>query len=229
MGCARRFLDDHALAGVQPDGPLPPSDRFRRPARLHLGHGVWPAPASIADYCPACHIDLNPKRAWNIFAGLVWGLACWTSLFEPPIIFAVVVLFNLVARRRESTAMLISFGFVMLIALLLEGVHIYNVFGLSPDYRHYLVNWLNTIGEIRGISFAALVDQMTLVLVALPFLAWALVIRENGRTTDIFLVVLTTILFTLTVLQSRWIYYSSFSSSRVLARRRWTGEPASSA
>jgi hypothetical protein len=164
------------------------------------------------------HIDLNPKRAWNIFAGLVWGLACWTSLFEPPIIFAVVVLFNLVARRRESTAMLISFGFVMLIALLLEGVHIYNVFGLSPDYRHYLVNWLNTIGEIRGISFAALVDQMTLVLVALPFLAWALVIRENGRTTDIFLVVLTTILFTLTVLQSRWIYYSALAELFVVAR-----------
>ena len=49
-------------------------------------------------------IELTPKRAWNIFAGIVWGLACWTSLFEPSVVVAVLVLFNLIVRRRENSA-----------------------------------------------------------------------------------------------------------------------------
>ena len=101
-------------------------------------------------------IELTPKRAWNIFAGLVWGLACWTSLFEPSVVVTVLVLFNLIVRRRENPAFLISFGIVMLAALLVEGVH---VFIPPPEYREALARWLGTIAEMQPIDFAGMMQQ----------------------------------------------------------------------
>ena len=67
-------------------------------------------------------IELTPKRAWNIFAGVVWGLACWTSLFEPSLVVVVLVL---VQPDRAPTGKLRLSGQlreVMLVALLVEGV-----------------------------------------------------------------------------------------------------------
>jgi hypothetical protein len=95
------------------------------------------------------HMVATPRRVWSIFAGIVWGLACWVSLFEPMVVFAVLLGFNFVVRRRESPAMLIAYGVVMLVALILEGPHIYIP---PPEYRGALVNWLGTIAEVRGVS-----------------------------------------------------------------------------
>jgi hypothetical protein len=174
------------------------------------------------------HIELSPKRAWNIFAGIIWGLACWTSLYEPPIVFVVLVLFNLIVRRKENPAFLISYGVVMLVALLLEGVHIFNVSSLTPEYRQYLLNWLQTIGEVQGVDFATYIQQMTLVLLVLPFIAWRLWARGGDRTADSLLIVLTFLLCILTAFQRRWLYYASLGELFLIVRygqvawERWT-------
>ena len=164
------------------------------------------------------HLELSPKRAWNIFAGIVWGLACWTSLFEPAILVVLVILFNLIVRRKESGAFLISFGSVMLVALLLEGYHIFNVFGLSPELHQDLLNWLGTIGELYGTDFAVFINQMTLVLITLPFLAWGLLARGGDRRADLLMVLLTFILCVLTVYQKRWIYYANLGELFLIVR-----------
>jgi hypothetical protein len=167
-------------------------------------------------------IELTPKRAWNIFAGVVWGLACWTSLFEPSVVVAVLVLFNLIVRRRESPAFLVSFGIVMLATLLLEGIHIFynifNIYSLTPEYRQYLLNWLGTIAEVRPVDFAVMMQRMTMILLILPLLAWRLWPRANGNKTDALLILLTLLLSIFTFLQSRWLYYASLGELFLIVR-----------
>jgi hypothetical protein len=171
------------------------------------------------------HMVVTPRRAWSLLAGVVWGLACWTSLFEPTVVVVVLILYNLLVRRRESPTMLVSFGFVMLAALLLEGFHI---FLPPPQYRAALVNWLSTIAEVRGLSFGILVQQMTLGLLLLPFVAWPLWLRENSNRTDRLLILLTILLTIFTAVQSRWIYYANLGELFLIVRffqmapMRWT-------
>jgi hypothetical protein len=160
-------------------------------------------------------IELTPKRAWNIFAGIVWGLACWTSLFEPPVVVAVLVLFNLIVRRRENPAFLISLGIVMLAALLVEGVHF---FVPPPEYREALTRWLGTIAEMQPVDFAGMMQRMTLVLLILPLLAWRLWPRAHGDRTDALLILLTLLLTTFATLQGRWIYYASLGELFLVVR-----------
>jgi hypothetical protein len=171
------------------------------------------------------HLELTPKRAWHLFAGVVWGLACWTSLFEPVLAVACLVVFNLIARRRENTDFLVSFGVTMLVALLVEGPHIYIP---PPQDREALARWLGTIAEVRGVDFATFIDQMTLGFLALPFVAWGLLRREGDRRSDLFLVLLTGLLCVLTIDQRRWIYYANLGELFLMVRFcqegpvRWT-------
>ena len=160
-------------------------------------------------------IELTPKRAWNIFAGIVWGLACWTSLFEPSVVVTVLVLFNLIIRRKESPAFLISFGIVMLVALLVEGVHI---FIPPPEYREALARWLGTIAEVQGVNFAGMMQEMTLIFLILPLLAWCLWPRASGNKTDALLILLTLLLVIFTILQRRWLYYASLGELLLIVR-----------
>ena len=177
-------------------------------------------------------IELTPKRAWNIFAGVVWGLACWTSLFEPSVVVVSLVLFNLIVRRRENTAFLASFGIVILAMVLLEGRHIFdnifNIYSLTPENRQYALNWLGTIAEVRPIDFAEInrrldagdISQWLEVFMAfmLPFVAWRLLARNGIHGTDLFLVLITTLLWVLASFQRRWSYYASLGELFLVVR-----------
>jgi hypothetical protein len=177
-------------------------------------------------------IELTPKRTWNIFAGIVWGMACWTSLFEPSVVVIGLVLFNLIVRRRENLAFLASFGVVVLAMMVLEGRHIFdnilNIYSLTPEYRRYLLNWLATIAEVRPLDFAGMMQRMTLVLLILPLLAWRLWPRKDGNKTDALLILLTLLLTVFATLQGRWIYYASLGELFLIVRycqitpTRWT-------
>jgi hypothetical protein len=172
-------------------------------------------------------IELTPKRAWNIFAGIVWGLACWTSLFEPSVVVVVLILFNLIVRRRENFAFLVSFGTVMLVALLVEGVHI---FIPPPEYHEALVRWLSTIAEVQPIGFSGFIQQMTSLsfVLIVPLVSWRLLRQVGDRRTDWLLMVLTVLLAILMFVQKRWVYYANLAELLLIARyyqlspRRWT-------
>ncbi|MCE0499592.1 MAG: hypothetical protein LV481_16760 [Methylacidiphilales bacterium] len=168
------------------------------------------------------HLELFEKRAWNVAAGIVWGLACWTSLFEPAIILTLLVVYNLIVRRRESRGFLVSFGLVMLAMLLVEGGHVFssivNIYSLTPEYRRYALNWLSTISEVNGMSFVGFINNITLIVIILPLIAWRLFARAGDRRTDLFLVLITTLLMIVTALQTRWLYYATLGELFLIAR-----------
>jgi hypothetical protein len=167
-------------------------------------------------------IELTPKRAWNIFAGIVWGLACWTSLFEPAVVVLALVVFNLIMRRRENIAFLVSFTVVFVAMNLVEGGHIYSnifhIYNLKPEYRQYAINWLRTIAEVQPLSLNGMMQRLTLVIFVLPILAWKLWPRANGNLTDALLILLTFLLIIFTFLQSRWLYYASLGELFLVVR-----------
>ena len=175
---------------------------------------VLMAVALTAEY-ERWHAELTPKRVWHTVAGVGWGLACWTSLYEPVLVVILLVVFNLIARRRENPRFLASFGVTMLVAWLVEGVHVFNP---PPEYREALGRWLATVAEWQGLDFAVFIRQMTLGFVVLPFVAWGLMRRVGERRTDLFLILLTAVLGVLAAYQRRWIYYANLGELFLLVR-----------
>jgi hypothetical protein len=155
------------------------------------------------------------KKHWHIAAGILWGFACWTSLFEPLLAVVTLVIFNLVVRRRESAAFGISFGVVMLVALVLEGVH---VFIPPPEYRDVLGRWLQFIAEMRGMTFGELANGMTLAVLVLPWISWQLWARGAGNKTDYLLIILTVVLAVLAFFEKRWLNYACLTEIFLFAR-----------
>lgn len=187
------------------------------------------------------------ERRWNIVAGLTWGFACWTSLFEPVLVVACLIAFNFASRRRENPVFLITFGWVMLAALLLEGVH---VFIPPAEYREDLTRWLATIAEVRPLDFHSLWVRLAGIVLLMPLVAWRLLKEpdddyfsnlrmilvllvlgpipvvawrvwhgvDRERLPLFFLLCLTWLLTLLAFLQSRWIYYAALAELMVLAR-----------
>jgi hypothetical protein len=179
-------------------------------------------------------IELTPMRAWNIFAGAVWGLACWTSLFEPTVVVTVLVVFNLIVRRRENVAFLVSFGVVALAIILLEGDHIFtnifNIYSLTPENRQYALNWLGTIAEVQPISLESFIQQMTCLsfVLIVPLVSWRLLRQVGDHRTDWLIILLTILLAFLMFVQKRWVYYANLAELILIVRyyqlapRRWS-------
>jgi hypothetical protein len=157
--------------------------------------------------------EKHAARGWHIAAGLLWGLLCWTSLYEPLLVVVCLVAFNFIVRRRETAAFGISFGVVMLLALLIEGVHVYIP---PPEARFVLGNWLQFIAEMRGMTLAELISGMTLLLLVLPWIAYCLWQKRNM--TDRFVMGLTVLLAFCAFFERRWLPYACLAELFLLAR-----------
>jgi hypothetical protein len=214
--------------------PLIDATLFGRPRHQSLILALM-ALGLIAEF-ERWHGEMTPRRGWSLFAGIVWGFACWTSLYEPLLTVAVLGGFNGLVRRRESPQLGISFGVVMLVALVLEGPHICIP---APEYREPLQRWLGTIAEWRPVSPGSLMMRTGLALDlpqdvvflfggALILLLVAGSIWRRRDLTDRALILLTAIFTILTLVQGRWIYYASLGELILVARfvqaaqRHWT-------
>jgi hypothetical protein len=170
----------------------------------------------------------DASRRWPIAAGILWGFLCWTSLYEPLFVVVLLVVFNFVARRRESPAFGISFGIVMLLALLIEGVH---VFVPPPELRPVLTRWLEFIAEMRGMDDHEFINAITfsgapemslwdipsfIVLIFLPWMAYALWRGKN--LTDRFVMGLAIFIGAFALFEKRWLPYASLAEIVLLAR-----------
>ncbi len=179
----------------------------------------------VAEY-ERWHLAAVPRRAWNLLAGLIWGLACWTSLFEPAIVFAILLIFNLVVRRRESGVFLTGFAGVVAVSFVVEGPHtlVASALLLHPGaaYAEPLRNWLGGIAEIQSMVLGTsevgkeIVRMISLLLV--PFIGWFLWTRPNFNRTDRLLVILYFVLTALCLWQGRWIYYANLAELFVVVR-----------
>ncbi len=175
--------------------------------------------------------EKDDPRAWSIAAGIVWGLVCWTSLYEPLLVVLLLVGFNLAVRRREQAGFAISFGVVMLLALTVEGVHVYVP---PPEVRPVLANWLQFIAEMRAMPLPQFLDSLTfsaafaaqafspweigsfLMLLALPVTAVWLWRQRNLA--DRFVLVLTLVLAACALYEQRWLPYAMLAELFCLAR-----------
>ncbi|MDR0532566.1 MAG: hypothetical protein LBH01_01280 [Verrucomicrobiales bacterium] len=88
----------------------------------------------------------KPQR--HLWAGIVWGIAIWTSLLEPLFFLSVIVIVNLVWRRREDWRFYLPIMLIVGISTLLEGFRWDAYHKLSEPL---IANWLGTIGELRSI------------------------------------------------------------------------------
>ncbi len=172
--------------------------------------------------------EKDAPRAWPIAAGIVWGLLCWTSLYEPLFVVVLLVGFNFAARRRESVAFGISFGILMLLALLIEGIH---VFVPPPELRPVLARWLQFIAEMQGMQLSEFINAITfsggadltwweagcfLFLLAIPWIAWSLWQQRN--LTDRFLMALAVLLAICALYERRWLPYACLAEVFLVAR-----------
>jgi hypothetical protein len=173
--------------------------------------------------------------AWHIAAGIVWGFVCWTSLYEPLFVVILLVAFNFIARRRENAAFGISFGVVMLLALLIEGIHVYVP---PPEVRPVLGRWLHFIIEMQGEPVFDVIQGLPparlpgswgwqigpgILMLALPFSAFFLWCEKN--LTDRFLIILTVFLVICAANQQRWLPYASLAEIFLFARFLQLGPP----
>jgi hypothetical protein len=149
---------------------------------------------------------LANTRRWGIASGIAWGLSLWVSLYEPLILFVVVVALWLALDRKAFLSQarvsgVIACGVILLLALLLEGWPV-----ALPDaaMRSYFANWERSIGELSRLQPAQLFDWIgwwSVASVILLALAWKL----DRRALPLLIVLL--VVASLTLWQARWGYF----------------------
>ncbi|MEM1058871.1 MAG: hypothetical protein AAGK14_06460 [Verrucomicrobiota bacterium] len=154
---------------------------------------------------------------WAALGGACWAFALWTSLFEPLILFALILVTNLIARRREQHPFLISFGVVAAVAILVEGAHLREIVGqafstVSDDQiRSALGRWSETVNELKPmyLSLWHLSVNLTALVWLLP-VTIACLYRQSGLRLEHHLLTGMTVLLTLfAIFQVRWFYYAT--------------------
>lgn len=162
----------------------------------------------------------DPQRRdttmWAAIGGACWGLALWTSLFEPLILFLLVLGTNLIARRRDQHPFLIALGIGVVIAVLLEGAHlraiVASAFSSLGDEttRDALGRWSETVGELRPMLKPwSITVNLALLIWMLPLTLIRLYSKEGLKLEHHLLVALTLLLTFLTLMQSRWFYFGT--------------------
>jgi len=148
------------------------------------------------------------SRGWNLVSGAAWGIALWVSLYEPLILFVVLVLVQLLVARKNflTRNRLIGWalcGGLVLLALLIER----RLPFAWPNNTVIFSNWSATIGELRPVwpNDPAWLRWTGLLLIPLPALLW--IALRRTRTIPAFLAALLVASFALTVWQARWAYF----------------------
>lgn len=116
-----------------------------------------------------------PARHIVLLNGLAWGLALWTSLFEPAILLGATILLGIAVQRRvwvnRSRAFsALILGLVLLLALAIEHWHI-GPLPTGPLFER----WSKSIGELTpsGWFSATYLGWFSLAVVLLPLaLGW---------------------------------------------------------
>ncbi len=155
----------------------------------------------------------QPSYAMSVVGGAAWALGLWTSLYEPAILLAVVLILGAALnrpglRRVERLPGLAVGGLVLLGALGIEGWPTVDVPGHGQNAgAAYFAAWSRQIGELQSLPpWSPTLYQWTgLGLVAAPFLLlwprgpdWRLARAQS--------ILLVTVL-ALTCWQARWGYF----------------------
>ncbi|MEO6846824.1 MAG: hypothetical protein ABI443_05225 [Chthoniobacterales bacterium] len=162
----------------------------------------------------------KPSRGWAIVNGCAWGLALWTSFFEPLILLVATLLLRggllylpqrLFKKSKLTTIQSVwleniaVLGIVLFVSLLFEGIRIPH---LSKETLTYFDNWSHTIAELRPMTMDrfGVVRFTGWLLYAAPFLLVIDAIRSKSRE-SLALAVLVILTAGLTIWEQRWGYF----------------------
>ena len=107
--------------------------------------------------CAEWRLWRGPSRGWGIVSGVAWALGLWTSLYEPTILLALVLLTALIWNRpalwrRDRLPGLAIGGGILLLALLIEGWRLGAPPGFGEDgAAEYFAAWSRQIGELGQV------------------------------------------------------------------------------
>lgn len=152
----------------------------------------------------------KPSRAWSFVSGAALGLGMWVSLYEPLIIFALLMLLRAAFYRKTLFSREILPGLALCagivgLSFILEGPP----GGLPANAAEFqnFKTWVATVGEMHSISpFDPVLFQWAGGLLLLsPVLLSLAVFRSAPRRIPILIVLV--VLYALTVYQIRWGYF----------------------
>lgn len=150
----------------------------------------------------------EPRLLWGVAAGTAWGLALWTSLFEPLILWIATALALLVFARPSLCQPVriwqaATTGGIMVLALAIEGIRV------TPpglDDPGVFIRWAAGIGELQpatpGFMHAAM-GWLFFPALALAIWSWT---RER-RPELLIWMALFVLVAALTFWQIRWSTY----------------------
>jgi hypothetical protein len=153
-------------------------------------------------------LSQKPSRGWGIVGGAAWGLALWTSLYEPLVLLLAVLLLYLVFDRRklfapERRAGGFALAGILAIAFLFEGFPI-----SAPDstFLEYFPKWERTIGEMSSVGLFSplLYGWVGIALLASPVLFF---LRRHGDRRAVPFLLILLLSWGLTLWQIRWGYF----------------------
>lgn len=133
------------------------------------------------------------------FGGCCWGFALWTSLYEPAMLFLLTRAFLLTKNWRLTARSGIGTGFVLLLALWIEGWRI-DLGWLNGEQAALFARWSRRIGELASQPpwSWTMLGWFGGFLLLLPLTVW-----RGPRALGVGLL----ILLGLTCWQARWGYF----------------------
>lgn len=148
----------------------------------------------------------RPSRGWHIVSGVVWGLALWTSLFEPLILLALALAGRAVMVGWRSLSTLPAVASFVVIAgggLLFDG---WRFRPPTAEEADLFWRWAGNIGELRRASLEQLCAWTGWLLPVAPALLLYRAARRKERVAAL-LAALLVILGGLSLWQMRWGYF----------------------
>jgi len=155
----------------------------------------------------------DSRIAWAALSGVAWGLAIWVSLYEPLVLFLIVVAARAVQDRhllfaKEQRVGWILFAAIIALAFVVERrVPQLSIFQSEELFR----NWSRSIGELAHVwpSNSIWLYWTGYMIVVAPILIW-FVVREEAAAKDYRVLPIYTLLvatYLLTIWQARWAYF----------------------
>jgi len=175
----------------------------------------------------------RPNRVVGWGWGIVWALALWVSLFEPLIVFALLLLIRALCLKRAAISqtwmqawIVFVVGFALVVAV--DGWRLGGDW--DPAIAQYFPRWATMLGELAPVPIGSLNWFVWggFGIVLLPILLGWQAIRMRDKTA-ILCAVLVLATFCLSVWQVRWVSYFillaamsvPFALAGLTARRGW--------
>ena len=158
----------------------------------------------------------DSRIAWSALSGIAWGLAIWVSLYEPLVLFLIVVAARALQDRHLLFAKDRRIGWILFAAIIAFAFVVERrVPQLSTFHSGELFrNWSRSIGELAHVWPVNPIwfHWAGYMIAVAPLLIWVLARERNvgapgGRALPILVLALLVANYCFTIWQARWAYF----------------------